>query len=144
MSEEKKVSPTRKIEEAIGQGFVVIRNYYAISNRYWQYCTVHKLPFVRIRLKSVYAVVTLDLDTITDPEKRTSKEFAVKLRELFEEEDKYKSRYRFLPTEGGSYEYAHKIPIERAVYVATRIWEMANEENALVSRSEAVDWKQHA
>jgi hypothetical protein len=52
---------TRTLDEAIEQGYVVIRGSYKVSNALFRHCEKTDAPFVRVALKTTFASVQGDL-----------------------------------------------------------------------------------
>lgn len=53
---------TRTLDEAIAQGYAVTRCSYRITDAFYHHCKSTDHPYVRVRLKSTYATVVVDLD----------------------------------------------------------------------------------
>src|SRR5688572_6101532 len=55
------MKPTRTLEEAGAQGFVVMRDSYRITNAFFHRCERTDDPYVKIQLKTTFALVAVDL-----------------------------------------------------------------------------------
>lgn len=131
------MKPTKTLPEAISQGYVVIRDKYSLSNLYWRHCCRNKVPFVRITLKAIYAIVSVDLDPFENPRMRFSPKTAEDLEELFRKNNRRKYREVMADaSSGGGYAYATRIPIEKAADLAKACFDILNREDALVTRDD--------
>jgi hypothetical protein len=52
---------TRKLDEAIAQGYVVMRQSYKVTNAFFHHCESTDIPYVKVHLKTTFALVTVDL-----------------------------------------------------------------------------------
>jgi hypothetical protein len=52
---------TRTLDEAIAQGYVVMRQSYKVSNVFFHHCESNDIPYVKIHLKTTFATVVVDL-----------------------------------------------------------------------------------
>jgi hypothetical protein len=55
------MKPTRTLDEAINQGYVVMRDSYRIANTFFHQCERTDDPYVKVQLKTTYAMVVVDL-----------------------------------------------------------------------------------
>ena len=52
---------TRKLDEAVSQGYVVMRESYKTSNVFFHHCESTDIPYVKVHLKTTFATVAVDL-----------------------------------------------------------------------------------
>jgi hypothetical protein len=55
------IQATRKLDEAIANGYVVVRESYRLSNQFFHRCEATDDPYVKVWPKTVFAGVTVDL-----------------------------------------------------------------------------------
>ncbi len=122
------------LQQAIDHGFLLLRNNETLKIRYWRYCLENNLPFVCVRFKTSFCVVTVDLEGVYKAfQKGFSKRTAQKVEEIFADynERKYRENWATAMLRG-TYAYASRIPIPKALEVAQLLVEALKQEDAFI------------
>lgn len=114
------IPPTRTRQEAIEQGFVAVREARRVEYEYFHWCERTDTPFVRVWLKTRFAVVTVDL---IGQSYRMSEHACNEIHDLLQAH--HVGRWgHLLASRNRTIMYSPRIPIEESAQVARGIVEI--------------------